>query len=199
MEMSEKDKGGMIVAGFEFVNPKDAQTASAELEKIQLLEEKMDYKHYEKMIMVYNKAIVNNVFVTPVGIRYLVKLQEELLEHYKGEQVVLPIPVHSLNKQSEKEMIPEQKSEMEREIPKITVNAGKTKEIKKKYETARIMNVVLIGLIIVLFVITLTGENANIINYRYALENKYAQWDQELDAREQAVTQKEAELLQQEK
>ncbi len=199
MGMSEKDTESLIVAGFEFVNPKDAQTASAELEKIQLLEEKMDHKHYEKMIMVYNKAIVNNVFITPVGIRYLVKLQEELMEHYKGEQVILPIPVLSLNKQSEKEIVPEQNQEIEKNIPKITVNAGKTKEIKKKYEMSRMLNIVLVVLILILFAITLTGENANIINYRYALENKYAQWDQELDAREQAVTKKEAELLQQEK
>ena len=40
--------------------------------------------------------------------------------------------------------------------------------------------------------ITLMGENTNILNYRYKLENDYAIWEQELE-------EKEAELLEREK
>ena len=55
-------------------------------------------------------------------------------------------------------------------------------------------NVVLVVLVILLFVITITGENANIINYRNAIENEYSQWEDELTAREQVVREKEREL-----
>ena len=38
------------------------------------------------------------------------------------------------------------------------------------------------------------GENTNIINYRYKIENEYSIWQQELETREEAVREKEAQL-----
>ena len=38
------------------------------------------------------------------------------------------------------------------------------------------------------------GENVNILNYRYKIENEYSIWQQELEEREAAVKAKEAEL-----
>ena len=49
-------------------------------------------------------------------------------------------------------------------------------------------------LVVLLFVITLTGENANIINYRNAIVNEYSDWEDELTQREQIVREKEREL-----
>ena len=40
----------------------------------------------------------------------------------------------------------------------------------------------------------LTGENANIINYRNAIVNEYSDWEDELTEREQIVREKEREL-----
>ena len=47
-------------------------------------------------------------------------------------------------------------------------------------------------LVVGMLFITLMGENTNILNYRYKLENDYAIWEQELE-------EKEAELLEREK
>ena len=41
---------------------------------------------------------------------------------------------------------------------------------------------------------TLNGENANALNYRKAIQNQYASWEQELTEREKAVKEKEQEL-----
>ena len=38
------------------------------------------------------------------------------------------------------------------------------------------------------------GENVNILNYRYKIENEYSIWQQELEEREAVIRKKEAEL-----
>ena len=45
-----------------------------------------------------------------------------------------------------------------------------------------------------MFVITLRGSTPNVINYKIALTNQYAAWEQELTQREKAVKEKEQEL-----
>ena len=40
----------------------------------------------------------------------------------------------------------------------------------------------------------MSGNNANILNYRNAIVDEYASWEQELTEREKAVREKEQEL-----
>ena len=65
---------------------------------------------------------------------------------------------------------------------------------EKRLKVARIMNLILIGAIIVMFVITLNGENPNILNYENALVNKYSAWEEELTERERVVREREKSL-----
>ena len=45
-----------------------------------------------------------------------------------------------------------------------------------------------------MFIITILGENTNVLNYRYKIENEYSIWQQELEEREAIIREKEAEL-----
>lgn len=45
-----------------------------------------------------------------------------------------------------------------------------------------------------MFVITLQSDNPNILNYRQAITNEYASWEQELTERENKVREKEQKL-----
>ena len=53
---------------------------------------------------------------------------------------------------------------------------------------------VLVLLIIAMFLLTLTGKNPNIINYRNAVINEYSDWQKDLEQREAELRKKEAEL-----
>ena len=64
----------------------------------------------------------------------------------------------------------------------------------KKLRYSILGNVILVCLVIILFAIALTGENANAINYRNAIVNEYSEWEQELTERENTVREKEREL-----
>ena len=48
---------------------------------------------------------------------------------------------------------------------------------------------------IVMFVIATTGSNPTVINYEKALQDRYAEWEQQLSDRERAIREKEKELL----
>ena len=69
------------INGFQFGSEKDAKQAKSEELKIQMLEEKMDYKNPQMVMMVYKKAIDDRIFKTPVGYDYLKQLQKRLKEN----------------------------------------------------------------------------------------------------------------------
>ena len=61
--------------------------------------------------------------------------------------------------------------------------------------TSMIVNAMLVAVIVVMFYIAYTSDNPNILNYENNLVNKYAQWEQELSERENAIREKERNLL----
>jgi hypothetical protein len=56
------------------------------------------------------------------------------------------------------------------------------------------INIALIVVILCLFFITYMGENANVLNYKRVLTDRYASWEQELTQREKVIREKEKEL-----
>ena len=49
--------------------------------------------------------------------------------------------------------------------------------------------------VIIMFVISTTGSRPTILNYERVLQNRYAEWEQQLSDREQVIREKERELL----
>lgn len=180
-------KGDYIVGGFVFATEVEAKAAKNDENKIQSIDKKLNYKNFEAVAMVYNKAIENHVFETIIGEMYLKKLQGHLLETKETDSdfELQPIPIRS------KLSVPKQPDEIAK--PKIQIRSQK--ESREKLKFSIMLNFLLALLIVILFIITLTGENANIINYKTVITNEYAQWEQELQEREAAVREKEKELL----
>lgn len=179
-------KEDYIVDGFEFETEVEAKAARNDGEKIRKLDSKLNYNNSEAVLMVYDKAIENHVFETVVGDVYLKKLQEHLIEQKEesGNIVLKPVPVHS--------RLSFQKKKQEAEQVKVRISSRK--EVKEKLRYSVMLNFLLAVIIVILFIITLTGENANIINYKTAITNQYAQWEQDLKEREEVIREKEKEL-----
>lgn len=179
-------KEDYMAGGFVFETEIEAKAAHNDENKIKMLEKKLNYDNFEAVAMVYNKAIENHIFETVVGEVYLKRLQEHLI-HIKdadSDFTVQPVPIRSrlsLTKEPE-------------EAEKARVRVAANGKIKDKLKYSIILNFFLAFLIMILFIITLKGENANIINYKTAITNEYAQWEQELQEREAAVREKEKEL-----
>lgn len=172
------------VNGFCFATKEDAALAMQEKEKIAYLERHMDYRTPCNVLAIYRKAIESRTFRTPVGLEYLKKLQSYLEKSIVRDDVP-DIPIY------DNYVLPKETQRME---ARRRVRHDPTKEIRKKYKNSLLCNVILVFVVIAMFVITIKGENANILNYKNAVTNEYAAWEQELSERENAVRAKEKEL-----
>lgn len=177
-----------IVENFRFLTQQDANQAQTECENIKKLEAKLDYTNPNMVKMVYDKAIENRLFKTPVGYEFLRKLQKILLENSETSNQVQSIPVMSVFNLRESTTKVVERVKASKKPPK------KSKEYVSK-KISIWLNVALMCLVAVMFWVAMTSSNPNIINYERAIQNKYASWEQQLQERENIVREKEKELL----
>lgn len=172
-----------VVRGYEFTSEEETKAACLEYSKIKKIEKKLDYKKPEMVYQLYNKAVDGRIFKTVIGYEYLRKLQKYLLDRNIDSVKVKPIPVEP--KPVEKEALqPDNNAK-----PKNTA-----KQESKKNSVLPYCVVVLAVMVVVMFVIAMTGNRPNILNYERVIQNKYAQWEAELEEREAVVKEKEREL-----
>lgn len=186
--MEEKNTKGIEAEGYLFVNAADALLAEKERKQIEYLEKKLDYQKPEQILVILQKLIEERTFKTPVGMMYLKRLQDYLKNHKAIEKERIPaIPVDFVCDKS----VPDTRVELK----SVRAAVQKREEIKKSnHKISLILNVILIIGMIIMFWMATQSENLNMINYKNALENRYAEWEQELTEREQAVREKEQNL-----
>lgn len=178
-----------VVDGYLFLNNKDASIAELEEKKIKYLTERMDYSNPEAVLKIYQKAIHDRIFKTPVGIAYLKEMQAYLLKQDEiPKEEILPIPLYQ-----------NFGGEIRESVAPVSGTAKKKTETNTQKQSANyrisiLFNILLAVTIIVMFVITINASQPNILNYKKVITNQYAQWEQELTQREQAVREKEREL-----
>lgn len=171
----------LIVDGYLFMDDADAKAASEEKKKIAYLEDKIDYNNIEVTLKIYEKALEEKIFQTPVGYEYLKSMRSELVKRGMPEENISPVRLYKNFSQKE-----------DNKPVRVLQVKARTEDNKELLRFSLWLNIGLFLLVVGMLFITLMGENTNILNYRYKLENDYAQWEQELQ-------EKEAELLEREK
>lgn len=186
----EKDKRKFMVGGYEFTSKEDAQIAKDELNAIKYVSSKTNIKDPKQVYSLYNKIIERKLFSTQIGMNYLKSLQTFL---YKSSEIpndkIQPIPINTdtqdeINKRRER-------SEFKSELRDLSIKAAR---YKNNFTRVMIINVILVIIIVAMFIILNTSSNPNIINYEVNLQNKYAQWQEQLQSQEQSLNAKENEL-----
>lgn len=172
-----------IVEGFYFTSKEEADLARMELEKIKMMDDKLDYQNSELVHSVYDRAILNRTFRTPVGYQFLYHLRRNLLESGYTEEELKPIPLSvrfapiARTTQTVRTEVP---------APKKKHSIGLAGSIA--------LNIVLIVLVAAMFLITLYSDNPNILNYKTQIINEYASWEEELREKESELWEWEREL-----
>jgi hypothetical protein len=168
--------------GYEFACLDDAILAQSEIKKIDYLKEHLDRGDADTVKALYDKAIDEKFFKTPVGIGFLSEMREFLIGTLDfSEDEVRAIPLYmfydtTADKKKAK-AVPEKKKE---HVGILFVSI--------------VLNIALVIGVIIMFWIAKTTDQPNILNYESAITNRYAAWDQELRERESAVRQAEREL-----
>lgn len=182
------DREELVVEGYRFANMEDADLARLELEKIRAIESRLDYQNGEMVLSVYNRAVMNRTFQTPVGCKYLIKLREYLLDTgvaRENELRAVPLQAQFSGKARSQEghrQSAAANEEKERTVPIWS------------FRVSLAVNVILTLLVAGMFLIAMSGDNPNILNYKSKILNEYASWEQELRAREREVSGREREL-----
>ncbi len=179
----EKREDDLVVEGYRFATIADAETARMELKKIENLDRNLDYRRPQNVLLVYNRALDNRVFLTPVGFSYLQKMQRELLKWGVPADKVRPVPLYATfsNKTANSRSI------------RLSV-AQRHPEYQGRFVASLLVNFVLVVLVAAMVLFAWNSDTPNIINYRQAIENEYSAWEQELTQREQAVREEKRKL-----
>lgn len=182
------DREELVVEGYRFANMEDADLARLELEKIRAIESRLDYQNGEMVLSVYNRAVMNRTFQTPVGCKYLIKLRDYLLDTgVARENELRAVPLQAqfsgmARRQEAHQQSAAASAEKERTVPIWS------------FRVSLAVNVILTLLVAGMFLIAMSGDNPNILNYKSKILNEYASWEQELRAREREVSGREREL-----
>lgn len=182
--MAEKDN--LLVNGYRFGSFKDAQIAEEEIKKAKYFETRLTGKTGRNRLAVYDQILDKKVFQTPIGWEYLRYMQEEMQGLGISEEEIRPIPMYLT-------FVHEEEQEAEKPV-RQRIRPSRRNDIMHKYRITLLLNVLLGILVVAMFAITINSDNPNILNYKNAIVNQYATWEQELTERENAVREKEQNL-----
>ncbi len=185
--MDEEAKRELTVNGFQFGSKEDVELAEQELSTVKYIEGRIQNRGSDTIMSVYKGAIERKMFRTPVGYAYMHDLQKKMAAMGVRREDIPGVPLYQIYNNNLSEEV----------TPRRTITVPKRKKksaIIRMNRTLIMVNIILILLIIALFVINIKGSTPTVLNYKYAIENEYASWEQELKERENAVREKEREL-----
>ena len=194
MEQSEGKKRRKVnaVSGYIFQSPAEAKRALQEQEYITKLKRTMDPENIDGMYQLYLKLTAKGYFVTPVGFAFLHELREYLSRQGYHLQEN-PIPVLARSKASG-----EDDGRLNKKYEEMRTKQEESEKTIEKLQALRIrltIAVVALAITIVgmLFIVA-TNDNLGYVNAEQKVLDKYARWEEELDAREQELLEWEEEL-----
>ncbi len=173
--------------GYVFANSQDCELAKSEAKKISYIESHTDMTNLNIVKSVYEKALEERYFQTPIGLEYMRELQKALENGEYAKEEIKPIPLYTTFRRID---LKESRPAKER----VTKAKKQEMNLRMKYRNAVLIAVIFGVLSIVMLCISLNGTTPNALNYKTVINNQYATWEQELSEREAAVRAKEREL-----
>ena len=173
----EKEKITYNVDGFLFEDEPTAELAKKEMEGIRYIKERTALDNPEVVLKLYNKLLEQKLFVTPVGVRFMLELQNVLLcSNMIKREEILPIEVSSMVLKKELEA-----SDIKGKNPVAKVKKANKKldekvegNYKKPFYITLFFAIIFAFSVVGMFVITeISGNNVNIINYRNEFLDEY--------------------------
>lgn len=177
----------LTVDGYIFATPEDAEIAKNEIRKIEYIESHTDMSNVNIVRSVYEKALSERYFQTPIGFEYMRDLQKIMESAGIPSERIKPIPLYTTFRRIDL-------THSETAKKRVTKAQKKEMTLKMKYRNAVLTAVIFGVLCLLMLLITFNGTTPNALNYKQAITNQYSDWEQQLTERETAVRAKEREL-----
>ena len=170
-----------IVEGFSFKTQEEAEAAKKEVQSVKYIKGRSLNLKHDKILEVYNKLISDKMLTTPIGIAYLYELREQLMLYPDiNNDLILPIEI------TQNVIVKEISARTDYREVNISKKED-TKNYKLRFKNSLIINFILALAIIAMLIIVNTSNNINILNYKDKLIDRYQQWEQELNLREEKI------------
>lgn len=174
------DQQSLIVDGFVFPSHKEAQIALKEKKNIEVIRSRTPLQDERACRDLYTKLIEREIFKTMVGYSFLAELRRHLVEDFMCDEESLPDVV------------------LPRRMNYDRVNEINQGALKNKLEheigvnrRLKVLTFALIFIVIAMFIIATVNPNTQYLNVENKVLDKYSAWQEELERREQAVSEKE--------
>ena len=182
------------VEGYAFETKEQEHTAKHEVEIIGYIRKNTRMDDPDIVLALYNKLVLKEIFVTPVGYDFLHRLQEYLYTiPYIRREDILPITVYepegmvSKEKRSKEEIKQKKKRQKNKEHVVSKNRRKKNRDYQKLFHISTFFAVVFaLGIIV------------TILNYENKVIDKYEIWEKQLDERESQLEERELRLTEQE-
>lgn len=191
------------VDGFLFEDEEMAKLARKEEEGIRFIKERTALDNPEVALKLYKKLLQQEIFETPVGVRFLTELQNIALSStYIPRDEIPPIPVSAPEGVKGAETPSSGEKVMQKPVEVVKKSSKKADakpggNYKKPFYVALFFAIIFGVSVLGMFAINaISGNNINIINYREQLLDEYSGWEQELKTEEERL-EKWEELLEQ--
>lgn len=194
------------VEGYAFETKEQEHTAKHEVEIIGYIRKNTRMDDPDIVLALYNKLVLKEIFVTPVGYDFLHRLQEYLYTiPYIWREDILPITVYepegmvSKEKRSKEEIKQKKKRQKNKEHVVSKNRRKKNRDYQKLFHISTFFAVVFaLGIIGMLVITWLSEDNVTILNYENKVIDKYEIWEKQLDERESQLEERELRLTEQE-
>lgn len=177
------------VDGFIFNDEAMAKLAKKEEEGVHYIKEHTAFDNPETVFQLYTKLVSQELFITPVGIRFLTELQNILYASPEIDKREIP-PIRIVADAPEK-------TDQVQQVKKVTqkINHKEEGKYRKPFYVALFFAIVFGLSVVGMFVITeISGNSVTILNYRNEIQNEYASWGEELKEKEAELKAWEKEL-----
>ena len=181
-----------VVNEYQFELREEYETALQEKKGVEYLDAQLDYGDTQKVLRTYNELIRKKIFYTPVGIAYLNRLRNVLVNSSEIEDdKIMPLYVPSGKKKDSAKVEKYISNQYKETVSTMNKDLKKTKTINRNLIA---VNIVLLVIIIAMFIISYTSDSPNILNYERELQDKYAGWAEDLKDKEEELRQREREI-----
>jgi hypothetical protein len=199
-------------------NERDTAKTFKEAQGVSYVKSKVDLDNPEMVLQMYNKIVEQELFETPVGFAYLQELHDFLKKAPEiKDSDIRPLPWKKTKSENAKTVRQADHAVQEKPSTGAASEVGKVPHkvkaagnydakgrkpgrreaainYKARFKAALSMCVILSICIVAMFVITSTTNNATVLNYETEIINRYEDWEQDLNEREQKVKEREEEL-----
>ncbi len=173
------------VGGFLFEDEETATQAKKEEEGVRFIKEKASLNNPEVVMKLYKTLLQQNLFTTPVGLRFLMELQSILMaSEGVNKEDIPPLDTSVFFKAAN--------------VPEKTYKK-KDRNYKHAFHVALFFSIVFGISVIGMFAIEkISNDNVNILNYREEIINQFEQWEKELQEEEERLKNWEDDLSERE-